>query len=572
MANGIMYVDGIRVPIEDEKNVLEVIYKAGIEMPNFCFHSDLSVYGACRMCMVEDEAGNIEASCTMKPRDGLRIRTNTKQLLKHRKLILELLLSAHCRDCTTCQKNRSCRLQSMAVQFGIQHVRFGDTRLPQPVDDTSPAITMDMNKCILCGDCVRVCSEIQGMNILQFLGRGPSLRIGTANNQKLAQTHCVSCGQCAAVCTTGAITLRNEIGRAWRALHDPKKRVVVQVAPAVRVAIGEAFGIPSGENCMDRLVSALKIMGADEVFDTNFGADLTVMEEADEFVERLKAGGPFPMFTSCCPAWVKFVEKEAPQYLERNLSSCKSPISMLSAFLKDRYAQKDAEDGRETFIISVAPCTAKKMEVARPELTHNGKPDTDLVLTTQEVINMIRETGIRFERLEWESADMPYGMGTGAGAIFGTSGGVAEAVIRRCIPDQSRNGLREVIFAGLRGDDAIRTATVQLEQREVRVAVAHGLASARELLRQIEAGEASYDLVEVMACRTGCVGGAGQPQGLLKRKQLRANGLHEIDRVSLVKRSQRNPVVQAAYSEGLQEKAHELLHVRYGAHGEDKTE
>ena len=562
MAN-IMYVDNIRVEFDQEATVLDVCRKAGVEVPNFCFHSDLSVYGACRMCMVENlDTGEISAACTTKPKNGLRIRTNSARLLKYRRMILELMLSAHCRDCTACEKNRSCRLQEMAVRFGIHHVHFQDTREHIPQDQSSPAVQVDYNKCILCGDCVRVCKEVQGMGILHFAGRGPGLHIEAGDNQQLASTNCVSCGQCAAVCTTGAITVKNQIGQAWRALHDPKMRVVIQIAPAVRVALGEAYGIPSGENVLDQLVTALKIMGADEVYDTIFGADLTVREESQEFLRRLETGENLPLMTSCCPAWVRYVENERPQFL-KNLSSALSPMQMLASVLKDRYREKDARDGRTTYHIAIMPCTAKKMEAGRPEFRRDGVPNVDLVLTTQEVIRMIKESGIRFQMLEKEAPDLPFGMGSGAAEIFGTSGGVAEAVARYCLKDKSKNALRMLEHSGLRGSEGIRFVTLPIDEREVRIAIVHGLSNAAKLLDQIENGEVQVDLVEVMSCRTGCVGGAGQPYALMSSKLRRAHGLYEIDRSAMFKRSERNPVINAMYDAGLEARAHELLHQKY---------
>ena len=564
MAKGMMIIDGQRVSFDGEKNVLSVIRKAGIEMPTFCYYSDLSVYGACRMCVVEnEETGKIDASCSMEPRNGMRIRTNSARLLKHRRVILELLLASHNCNCTTCEKSGHCHLQTLAQQFGVRRIRFEDTRERYEIDNTSPAVLRDPNKCILCGDCVRVCEEMQGMGILNFAYRGSSAQVMPAFDRKMAQTKCVSCGQCAAVCPTGAITVKNQIGEAWRAIHDPKKRVVIQIAPAVRVAVGEAFGIPAGENVLDKLVTALKLMGVDEVYDTTFGADFTTIAESEEFLERLKNGGPFPMFTSCCPAWVKYVENERPEFL-KNLSTARSPMQMFASVLKENYRKKDAEDGRTTFHIAIMPCTAKKMEARREEFRDAyGVPYVDLVLTTQEVVQMMKESGIRFQMLEKESPDLPYGMGSGAAEIFGTSGGVAEAVIRCCTTDKSKNALRTIEHSGIRGTDAVRFAEVTINGRKVRAAIVHGLGSAAKLLDQIRSGEVQADLVEVMSCRTGCVGGAGQPYALMAKKLQRAQGLYEIDRSAMFKRSERNPVIDAMYANGLADRAHELLHIEY---------
>lgn len=564
MAKGIMIVDGQRVPFDGEKNVLSVIRKAGIDMPTFCYYSELSVHGACRMCIVENvKTGKIDASCSMEPRDGLEIRTNTARLLRHRRMILELMLASHDCNCTTCAKSGNCRLQALAQRFGVSRVRFPDTRERYEQDNTSLAIFRDPNKCILCGDCVRVCEELQGQGILNYAHRGSELQVMPAFDRKLADTKCVGCGQCAAVCTTGAITVKNQIGQAWQALHDPKNRVVVQIAPAVRVALGEEFGLPAGENVMDRLVKALKLMGVEEVYDTDFAADMTTISESQEFLERLKAGGPFPMFTSCCPAWVKYLELNDPKYL-RNISSCKSPMEMFAAVLRDKYQAKDAADGRRTYHMAIMPCTAKKMEAARAEFTRDGQPDVDLVITTRELVDMIREAGIQLTELEPEAPDLPFGLGSGAAVIYGVTGGVAEAVVRYCLPDKSNNALQAIRVTDLRGDGAIREVNLTVEGQELHIAIVNGLSHAKELIADVEAGKRFYHLVEVMTCQGGCVGGAGQPYGLTAAKKRRGAGLYEADATAMFKGAEKNPIVTRLLDEYGHERCHELLHVRYG--------
>lgn len=559
---GVMYVDGLRVPFDGESNILAVIRKAGIDMPTFCYHSELSVYGACRMCVVEDENHNIEASCAMAPKDGLRIRTNTARLLRSRRMILELMLSAHCRDCTTCVKSGNCQLQRLAGRFGVRNIRFRDTRPLLPRDESSRSIAYDPNRCILCGDCIRICDEVQGMNIWRFVDQGSEIRVAPVGDGLLSETKCVDCGQCAAVCPTGSIVIKSQIGEAWRAIHDPDCRVVVQIAPAVRVALGELFGLEPGENVIHKLVAALKIMGADLVFDTGFGADLTVMEEAQELRERLEKGGALPMFTSCCPSWVKYVENSAPEFLP-NLSTCKSPMEMLASVIREYYAPEDAREGKKTVQIAVMPCTAKKAEAARPEFSSDGRPDVELVLTTMELFVMIKESGIQFTEIEGMAPNMPFGRSSGASAIFGSTGGVAEAVARQLLETEDIEGLEKIEFSGVRGREGLREAVIPCKGRDLRVALVHGLGNVKALLKDVKAGKVHYDLVEVMSCKTGCVGGGGQPSVLTADKRKRAVGLYNTDRLAFMKRSGHNPVAMQMYETLLRGRSHELLHVDY---------
>ena len=554
-----MTINNRKVAFDDEKNVLSVIRKSGIDLPTFCYHSELSTYGACRMCMVEDDRGKIFASCSEVPRDGMVNYTNTPRLQHHRKMILELLLSSHCRDCTTCKKNGVCTLQNLAKQLGVSYIRFENNKPQLPLDESSDCIVRDPNKCILCGDCVRTCEEIQGLGILDFAFRGSKMQVMPAFNKTIAETDCVGCGQCRVVCPTGAITIKQNIHPVWLALADRNTRVVVQIAPAVRVAVGDKFGIPKGENALGQLVAALRRMGFDEIYDTNFGADLTVMEEAKEFVERVEAGENLPLFTSCCPAWVKFCENRYPE-LRKNISTCRSPQEMFGALIKEE-ARMNKEDTRKTMVVSIMPCTAKKAEILRPEHYTDGEQNVDYVLTTTEITRMIKEAGIDLSRMPSEALDMPFGLSSGAGAIFGVTGGVTEAVLRRLVDSSSEDVLEEISFTGIRGTEGIKEAVVDYKGRELRLAVVNGLKNADDLLKKIRDGEAHYDFVEVMACKRGCMAGGGQPVPIGPRtKKARFEGIYKIDSVAQIKRSNENPIIQNLYDGILKGKEHKLLH------------
>ncbi len=561
-----MTINNRRVTFTNEKNVLSVIRKSGIDLPTFCYHSELSTYGACRMCVVEDDRGKIFASCSEVPRDGMVIYTNTPRLQHHRKMIIELLLASHCRDCTTCAKNGVCTLQKLSRQLGITDVRFENNKKQLPKDTSSDCVIRDPNKCILCGDCVRTCDEIQGLGILDFAFRGSKMQVTPAFNKDLAQTDCVGCGQCRAVCPTGAISIKQDVEPVWAALSDRNTRVVAQIAPAVRVAVGDKFGIKKGENTLGRLVAALRRIGFDEVYDTNFGADLTVMEESKELVDRLESGENLPLFTSCCPAWVKFCENRYPEF-RKNISTCRSPQAMFGALLKEEArmnAEKDKAEGREpkkTVVVSIMPCTAKKAEIKRPEHFTDGEQDVDYVLTTTEITRMIQEAGIDLAQVQPEALDMPFGLSSGAGAIFGVTGGVTEAVLRRLVGSSRAEDLEEISFSGIRGVDGIKETTVKLGDREVKIAVVNGLHCAEDLLDKMKAGEAYYDFVEVMACKRGCIAGGGQPVPIGPRtKKARLEGIYKIDSMAQIKLSSENPIVATVYEGILKGKEHKLLH------------
>ena len=557
---GYITINGKKVEFTDEKNVLSIIRKAGIDIPTLCYHSELSTFGACRLCTVEDDRGKLFASCSEEPRDGMVIYTHTERLRKHRKLIVELLLAAHCRDCTTCVKSGECKLQELAHNMGVREVRYENYNEIRPVDYSSPAIIRDPNKCILCGNCVRVCSELQGIGVLGFANRGTEATVTPAFEKMLSATDCVSCGQCRVFCPTGALTIRTHMDEVWEALGDKNTRVVAQIAPAVRVAVGDAFGMKNGENVMGKIVAALHAMGFDEVFDTTYTADLTIMEESAEFLDRVANGGKLPLLTSCCPAWVKFVGDQFPE-MKENVSTCRSPQQMFSAVLKEWYRDPEHADGKKTFVVSIMPCTAKKMEAERPNSYTKGEKDTDAVITTTELIRMIKNAGIAFDKIESESCDMPFGIGSGAGVIFGVTGGVTEAVLRRLADGHDSATLDAIAKCGIRGEEGIKETVVPYNGIDVKICVVSGLANARKVMEQVQNGEKEYHLIEVMACRRGCIMGGGQPIPAGPRhKAARAAGLYSADGSMVIKRSDENPLMDVFYNGYFKGKAHDLLH------------
>ena len=557
---GIMTIDGQSIEFTDEPNVLSVIRKAGIDIPTLCYHSELSIYGACRLCTVENDRGKTFASCSEKPKDGMVVYTNTPRLMRYRKLILELLLAAHCRDCTTCIKSGECHLQELAHRMGVHEIRFENVREQQPIDTSSHAIIRDPNKCILCGDCVRMCDNVQNINAIDFAYRGTEAQVMPAFNKKIAETDCVGCGQCRVVCPTGAISIRTNIDEVWEALADKNTKVIAQIAPAVRVAIGDHFGYAKGENVMGKLVGVLHRLGFDEVYDTSYGADLTVVEESKEFIERFTSGQKMPLFTSCCPAWVKYCETKYPEFVP-NLSTCRSPQQMFGAVVREYYKDPEKNEGKKIVSVSIMPCTAKKEEILRPESFTNGKQDVDYVLTTTEVVRMIRKSGIVFDRVEIEAADVPFGIGSGSGVIFGVTGGVTEAVLRRLQQGHSRVDMEAIKKSGVRGDEGIKTLTYDYNGREIRAAVVNVLANADKLLQKIKNHEEEYDFVEIMACRRGCIMGGGQPVNAGPRtRKARMKGLYDTDINTQIKKSNENPMILSLYDTLLKGKEHELLH------------
>lgn len=566
-------IDGRTVQAEAGMTVLEASLKEGIKIPTLCNLKDINNIGACRMCLVEDaKSGKLQASCVLPVSEGLEIKTASPKVLEARRAVLELILSDHDRSCLTCKRNQTCELQALANEMNVTEIEFQGTHIVKTIDELSPSVVRDNNKCILCRRCVAACAKTQGVCAIGVQNRGFKSEIGSEFGKSLGEVACINCGQCIAACPTGALTEKDATKEVWAALNDPKKFVVFQPAPAVRVAIGEEFGMPIGTRCTGKLAAAMRRLGADRVFDVDFGADLTIMEEGTELLQRIQNGGVLPMITSCSPGWIKFCEHFYPEFIP-NLSTCKSPNQMQGAVTKTYFAEKNGLDPRDIFVVSVMPCTAKKFEIQRPEMGRDGYRDVDANLTTRELARMIRQAGIDFVHLPDEEFDDVLGESTGAAVIFGVTGGVMEAALRTVADILTKQDLKEIEYQDVRGLTGIKEATVSVAGMDVKVAVAHGTANAAKLLDAIKAGEKTYHFIEIMGCPGGCVTGGGQPivdartRYFIDPKAARAAATYDEDEAMTIRKSHENPAIKKTYEEFLGEpcghKSHELLHTHY---------
>ena len=566
-------IDGIEVKAKQGTTILEAARTVGIDIPTLCFLKEINEVGECRMCIVEVEGmRGFATSCIQKVAEGMVVHTNTPAVVDARKVVLDLILSNHKIDCLKCVRSGNCELQKISKQMNVQDIEFTGEMKHEEIDDLSPSIVRDPDKCILCGRCVSTCKKVQEIGAIERSNRGFETCISTVGGKSLNDVNCTFCGQCIMNCPTGALHEKETIDEVWKKLRDPETTVIVQTAPAVRASLGEEFDMPIGTNAEGKMVAALKRLGFDKVFDTNTGADFTIMEEANEFIERFSKNDTLPMITSCCPGWVKFAEMNYPELLP-HLSSCKSPHEMFGALLKTYYAEKENIDPKNIYVVSVMPCIAKKFESQRDELSNDSMQDVDNVITTRELARMIKQANIDLAKLDDEKFDDPMGEATGAAAIFGTTGGVMEAALRTAQDTLTGKDLKEIDFEAVRGEKGIKRATIEVAGKKIKIVVASGLGNARKIMEEIKSGKADYQFVEIMACPGGCIMGGGQSIKSAKTRlehdvrKLRADCLYSIDEKSTIRKSHENPILKKIYKdylgEPLGEKAHHLLHTHY---------
>ncbi len=568
-----LVIDGTKVQVEEGKTILEAARKAKIDIPTLCYLKGINEMGDCRMCIVEVEGRKgFATSCIQKAEEGMVVHTHTPAVLEARRMVLDLIISNHDKECLTCTRSGNCELQKLAIKFNVLGIEYEGERTKHQIDDKSTAIVRDFNKCILCRRCVGACKNVQGIGAIDCINRGFESCVSTAGDRSLADVDCTYCGQCIEACPTGALHEKDDTKKVWLKLKDPDTYTIVQTAPAVRVALGEEFGMPIGQNVQGKMITALKKLGFDKVFDTNTGADFTIMEESNEFIDRINEGKTLPMITSCCPAWIRFAEKNYPDLLG-HLSSCKSPHQMFGALLKSYYAKKMGIAPEKIYVVSVMPCIAKKSECVREEMQQDGIRDVDAVITTRELARMIKQGNIEFISLEDSEYDDPMGEATGAAAIFGTTGGVMEAALRTAADVIERKDLGNFEYEEVRGKKGIKRATVTIADKDIKVVVASGLKNARTIMEEIKSGNADYQFVEIMACPGGCIMGGGQPiksskiRSTTDVRKLRADSIYSIDEQSVIRKSHQNPVVKKIYEEFIEEPgskvAHKYLHTTY---------